>query len=210
MSDILYLGSCSQIRQKLLKDAGLRYEVLEHKSSEDLKKGDLSFHDYVRELACHKMEHIYMEHVVLTKENSSKEMFVCTADTLMMTTKSKTILGKPKDKDDAKRMLRMEREEPIDVTTGCCVEHKIFENEKWITKQKKSFAVSTIIEFCVPEEKLDFYFDNAPFALSACGAGIIEGAGALFLKRIEGSYSSVLGLPLFELLEVLDDMGFVF
>jgi len=203
--DILYLGSQSKPRQKLLELAGIDYKVLGHKSDEcsvDLKD---DFKDYVLSIAKDKMDNI-----IFPLGKQDEKNFVLTADTLVKTEKTNQILGKPKDIQDAKRMLRLLQKESALVITGCCLEKKVFKNGEWITKDKNYWTTKTIVEFCVDEDKLDWYLQKMPQALNACCAGIIEEYGQGFLKSVNGSYTSVLGLSLYELRQALKKMGFRF
>ena len=204
MADFLYLGSQSQTRQKMLRDAKIPFKVLLHKSDEDIFKGT-DFHRYVKEIASHKMELL-----VLPEAVNSAGIYVLTADTLVRAMKTKEILGKPKDRADAERMLRLECEEPVEVVTGCCLEYKEFAGEEWRTKERELWATGTEISFCVPPEFYESYFNEAPLALYAAGSATIEGPGMLFSRYVNGCYNSVLGLPMFELREKLEKMKFQF
>ena len=205
MKHTLYIGSQSPSRQKLLEQAGIPYKVLQHNSDECLVRGDLSFDDYVLAIAREKMAHVQLPS---REEAGSDEIFVLTADSLSMTQDSKEVLGKPDGVEDAKRMLRLHREQPTIVTTACCLEKKVWDGGAWKTDVKKEWCVSSTIEFIVQEDEIDGYLEKLPMALHACGAGIIEGYGHNFVKSITGSFSAVLGLPMYELRRVLRELGF--
>lgn len=201
--DILYLGSQSNSRQKLLRIAGILYKVLEHKSDECGIDLELDFNDYVLEIAKHKMRHLTFP----LELEKSEYIFVLTADTLTRTLNTKQILGKPKDKNDAIKMIEILNKEPIEVITGCCLEKKFYDN-KWKTEVKKYWTTKSIVEFCVEKENLDLYLKKVPLALKACSAGVVEDFGLNFFKNIQGSYTNVIGLPLFELRQNLKNIGF--
>ena len=204
--DILYLGSQSKSRQKLLTEVGLPYKVLDHKSDESLSSQGIRFFDYVLALAKHKMDHVvFPEYSVGTKEN----IFILTADSLSEIRSSGQILGKPKDRQDAIRMIRLVQEEPVVVATGCCLEKRAVVEGRWVLKQSQSWVTSAEIEFFVDEDCIDLYLKRMPEVLFSCGAENIEGFGQLFFKSIKGSYSAVIGLPLFELRQALLSMNFV-
>ena len=205
----LYLGSQSKMRQHLLELAQIPYTVLKQTSDECSVNLTGSFDKYVLAIAQEKMAHVVIPEELQTKNLRSKNsIFVLTADTLMRLQKSKTILGKPNDKTDAKRMLRLMREEPIELVTGCCLEQKKCTDNVWQTVAQKHWTTPVTLEFCVADEEIDLYFEKMPHALAACGAGIIEDFGMNFLKRIDGSFTAILGLPLFELRLKLKEMGF--
>ncbi len=206
--DILYLGSQSQPRQNLLKLADIKFKVLEHKSAESVVEPSDDFEKYVIAIACDKMQHLQFPEVSQIKE---KRIFVLTADTLIKTVRTNQILGKPRDLEHAKEMLRILRDQPIDVFTGCCLQlMKQSGRTHWEIEKRQCWATGAQVEFSIDEESFDFYFGKEPWALHACGGGVIEGVGQAFLKSINGSYTSVLGLPLFELRQGLKRLGFKF
>ena len=203
--DVLYLGSKSRSRRELLQIAEIDHKILEHKSDEcgiDIKHG---FTNYVLSIAQEKMEHLDLPS---SQEINSDYIFVLTADTMAKSTKSNQILGKPKDKDDAIKMLKILCDETVDVVTGCCLEKKVWKNGKWELQAKEHWTTNAIVEFCVEPESLEKYFEKMPNALNACTGGIIEGFGSCFLKSVNGSYTTVLGLPLYEVRQKLKKMGF--
>jgi Nucleotide-binding protein implicated in inhibition of septum formation len=193
--NILYLGSQSPSRQKLLKLAQIPFEVIQHTSDECGIAFTASFDEYVLAIAKHKMEHLKLP-------KTSKPIFVLTADTLVRV--NGNMLGKPHDITDAKHMLSLLRNNTAELVTGCCLEQK----ECGKTLKKKHWTTPAQIEFSVPEEHVEDYFKQLPQALHACGAGIVEGFGLNYLKQLNGSFTSVLGLPLFELHEALKELKF--
>ena len=204
MKHTLYIGSQSPSRQNLLKQADIPFKVLSHDSDECVVRGNSSFDDYVLAIAREKMVHVQLP---TREEAGTDEIFVLTADSLSMTQGTKEVLGKPEDRDDAVRMLRLHREQPTIVTTACVLEKKVWDGG-WKTEVKKEWCVSSNIEFIVDEEYIDSYLEKLPMALYACGAGIIEGYGHNFVKSITGSFSAVLGLPMYELRQVLRELEF--
>jgi len=215
--DTLYLGSQSQPRQNLLKLAGIDFKVLEHKSSECVVEPSDDFEKYVIAIALDKMQCLQFPEASQIKEN---KIFVLTADTLIKTDKTNQVLGKPKDLEDAKQMLRSIREQSVTVLTGCCLQvmtksvqpqdasHQ--NTTHWAIEKRECWATGAKVEFCIDEQNLDFYLENEPMALHACGGGVIERVGQVFLKSVNGSYTTILGLPLFELRQKLHDLNFKF
>lgn len=157
--DIIYLGSQSQSRQALLREAGFVFELLGHHSNEDIERGDLSFSEYVMKIAQHKMENVI---VPIPSEKTQEYLFVVTADTLVRAAQQNSEFGKPKNLDDAKRMLRQIRQEPVEVVTGCCVEKKVFVNGVWVTEKTVSWAQTAVVEFIVEDIWFDWYFEHMP------------------------------------------------
>ena len=127
------------------------------------------------------------------KPEMSDKTLLITADTIVWL--NGKVFGKPKDKDDAKNMLRTLSGNIHTVITGVC-----------ITTQEKqiSFAVSTDVSFAtLDEEEIDFYVENyAP--LDKAGAyGIQEWIGFVGVNGINGSYFNVMGLPIHRLYQEL-------
>lgn len=204
--DILYLASQSFSRRELLNYSGIKYETIEHSSDEIVALREHDFHGYVLSIAQHKMDAV----ILPAPQEDGDVCFVLTADSLVFTPQSKHILGKPVDRADASRMLALMRTEPVEVVTACCLHKKIVRAGVWEVAEELSWTTSAEIEFYVDQDLEDWYFAQMPRALQACGAGIIEGFGSNFLKSVNGSYTAVQGLPLFELRQALKKFGFRF
>ncbi len=204
MKNVLYLASQSTSRQKLLATSGIPFQIVSHMSDEcSMPRGE-SFQNYVTAIAQDKVKNVVLPDNAVHHE----QLFVLTADTLVRICDTDSILGKPENREDAKRMVRLMRDTKVEVVTGCCLERKKRIDDSWQTDVQRSFTTSSHIEFCVSEKQLDWFIDNEPASLLACGAAVIEGHGQNFLKSIEGSYSSVMGLPLFELRQELNKLSF--
>ena len=203
--DILYLASESKNRQRLLKEVDINFKSISHGADENVVRLKDSFDSYVLDIAKEKMKYIN-----LFKGQEGQTVFVLTADTLVYTHNSKIILGKPKDIDDAKRMLRLLRKDKGEVVTGCCLEKRVYKNNIWQNESGNYWTTVSFVEFIVNEDELDLYFKKLPQSLRSSSGGIIEGYGQRFCKSIEGSYSNIIGLPIFELIQVLKRMNFKF
>ena len=108
------------------------------------------------------------------------------------------ILGKPRDKDDAVRMLRALSGRVHTVVTGCAV----CQGGSRIT-----FSESTRVEFYPlgDREILEYIGTGEPF--DKAGAYGIQGRGCVLVKRIEGDFFNVMGLPVARLKRELEAMG---
>jgi len=205
--DVLYLGSQSLHRKKMLDESNFSCTVLAHRSNEQVVQDGLSFSEYVQAIALHKMDHVELPEV---SSVSTDYMFVLTADSLVKTSQTNHILGKPKDKEDAKRMLRLMRTEPAEVATACCLHRMIKQENKWVVEQQAAWVTSALVELVIDEQNLERYFTYAPAYATSCGGGVIEGFGQQYVKSVTGSYTAVKGLPLYELRENLEAMNFKF
>lgn len=207
MSDILYLASQSPSRKSLLKIVGIQYKSIEHASDECGIDSPHDFQAHVLSIA-----HDKMRTTILPSHESvgADYLFALTADTLVRSATSLQIFGKPRDKDHARQMLQTLAEEQIEVVTGCCLEKMVFVQGGWQVEVAHHWTTTSFVEFVVEGDDVDFYFDRVPSALSVASSATIEGFGGYFLKSITGSYSSVQGLPLYELRKALKAMNFKF
>ncbi len=100
------------------------------------------------------------------------------------------ILGKPKDTDDARKMLKMLLGKTHKVITGCAIVKNGVVN---------SFSVTTDVEFYpLSEEEIENYINTSEPYDKAGGYGI-QGKASLFVKAIKGDYFNVVGFPIAEL-----------
>lgn len=152
-----------------------------------------------------------MNHLILpTAEKLQEKIYLITADTLIGIPDKKQIFKKPKDINNAKLMLTQIGAQPVNIQTGCCVAVKQWNGNNWNTLQQKTIVVGALVEFCVAADQMDNYFNYEPNALNACGASVVDSFGQSFFKSMNGSYSAILGLPLFEIRAILKEFGFVF
>lgn len=205
--DFLYLYSQSKSRQQLLKEAGIQFQVLEHGSSECGIEKPHDFQAHVLAIASDKLRHAQLPNLETVH---AEHLFVLTADTLIRTSKSLQILGKPQNRTHAEQMLQIIAQEPIEIVTGCCLERMTKTVSGWRMSHSHHWTTSSIAEFCVDPDRLELYFEKSPAALLACGACVIEGPGQSFLKSFSGSYSGAMGIPLYELCQALKTMNFRF
>ena len=180
----LILASRSPRRRNLLAQAGIDFSVIP--SSFDENSVKLSAPDvYVRQLAESKARDISAQYPA---------SWVIGADTIVFI--DDTILGKPASKSEARTMLKSLSGKTHQVLTGYCVccqgSDRFF-----------SDAVKTDVRFKkLTEKEIDWYINSGePFGKA--GAYAIQGIGAFLVKRIDGSYTNVVGLPICEVVELL-------
>ena len=205
MQDTLYLCSQSQSRRKLLEQAGIKHKTVNHESSECGIEDRHNFSAHVLAIACDKLRHAQLPDPSTISE---EYIFVLTADTLIRTTQTLQIFGKPQNRNHAEQMLAIAAQEPIEIVTGCCLERMVKTEKGWEMSHYNHWTSHAQAEFCVDADRLDLYFEAAPCALYACGACVVEGIGQSFLKSFSGSYSGAIGIPLYELFQALKTMGF--
>lgn len=118
---------------------------------------------------------------------------VITADTVVVN--EGKVLGKPKDKDEAKMMLRSLSGHSHKVITGVTI---------MSTDKETTFSAETEVEFAsLTEDEIDFYVDHFNPVDKAGAYGIQEWIGCIGVKSIKGSFYNVMGLPLHRLFDEL-------
>lgn len=196
---ILYLGSTSTSRQMLLRLAGIPFIVALQSADESLCDWNLPLQKAVESIACYKMEH-----VLLPEGDENRICFVLTADTLTENSEGK-LEGKPIDRNDAITKLKNARK-GVCTGTAFCLERRVYKAGEWHCQTRTLRYAQARYVFNVPDDAIAFYLDNAPFIGS--GAIAIEGFGNQFLEYIDGSYSAVVGLPMYEVRVALLELGF--
>jgi len=180
----LILASRSPRRRDLLAQAGIEFSVIPSSFDENTVK--LCAPDvYVRQLAESKAGDISEQYPA---------SWVIGADTIVFI--DGTILGKPDSKSEARTMLKNLSGKTHQVLTGycvCCQRIDAFFSD----------AVKTDVRFKrLTEKEIDWYINSGePFGKA--GAYAIQGIGAFLVKRIDGSYTNVVGLPVCEVIELL-------
>jgi len=201
MKYTLFLASNSASRKLLLEQAHIPFKIISQNADESLCDLNRDLSIVVRELAQLKMHHAMLPQ----GKQEGDIIFVLTADTL---TKDQynTLHGKPSDRRDAIRILKLCRAGTM-IGTAFCLQKLCWKENEWhlmqtITEYEQAWCIMD-----VPDAFLDFYLDRIPF-LTISGAIDIAGIGDQFLKEIKGSYSAALGLPMFKVRESLYKLGF--
>lgn len=119
-----------------------------------------------------------------------------TADTVVVC--DKKILGKPKDKADAEKMLGLLSGRSHFVYTGVCVS----DSDKKISFQEKT----EVFFYPLSDSEINCYAESGE-PLDKAGAYGIQGKAALFVEKIDGDYLNVVGLPLARLSRTLAEFG---
>ena len=140
----------------------------------------------------------YVSRLAITKASAvdAPGKIILGADTTV--TVDNEVLGKPGDREDATRMLSMLSGRSHDVLTGVAVR---------CDDVVESCVVSTAVTFAkLSQRDISRYLDTEE-PWDKAGAYAIQGRGGVFVLRIEGSYSSVVGLPLVETKALMVNLG---
>ena len=199
--NILYFGSKSQPRKMLLEEAKIPFIVVEQDANETHCDWSLPLAQLVLSIALYKMQHV----ILPAGKTEGEICFVLTADT-MSHDKTGKIHGKPIDREDAIAKIKAARQGSF-LCTAFCLDKKIWRDGRWEIQQRIADIVSSEFLYLVDDEWMDYYLENTPY-LEVSGAIAVEKFGNQFLKTVNGSYSTIIGLPLFEVRKALDKLGF--
>ena len=180
----IILASSSPRRREFLKQLGIPFKIVVPRVEEQPEKGEEPGH-FAWRLAVDKARDV--------ASRVPAKTIIIAADTIVVL--GKKILGKPKDAADAQRMLKMLSAREHEVITGVCV---------MSGKNKKSFVTSTDVVFKkLTKQEIDFYIGSGE-PMDKAGAYAIQGIGSFLVREIRGSYTNIVGLPVAELLDVLE------
>jgi septum formation protein len=177
---MLILASASPRRQELLRNAGIPFTVQAADIDETPLAGE-SPRDCAERLAREKAMVIF---------DSTPQQCVLGADTIVVA--DDVILGKPRDAEDAGRMLRLLSGRTHAVITGVClVGEKMAGGDLPVIIASETTQV-TMAEIS-DDEIRDYIATGEP--MDKAGAYAIQGIASRWIPRIEGDYSNVVGLP---------------
>jgi len=187
----LYLASKSPRRQQLLNQIGVRFTQIDIDVSEERLLQE-NAQDYVSRIALEKAR------AASRLPDLDKSIPILGSDTIVLL--DNKILGKPKDFNEAINMLSYLSGRTHRVLTAISVIH----DEAW------SCISETQVTFRdLSENEIEAYcFSDEPW--DKAGAYAIQGLASIFIKEIKGSYSGVMGLPVYETAQCLQKAGIVF
>jgi septum formation protein len=188
LSEQLILASASPRRRELLNSVGLRFKIIPAHINEAYIKGE-NPNQHVRRLSCDKAIFIAGKY---------PGAWVLGADTIVVI--DKLVLGKPKNKAQAREMLEKLSGRIHKVYTGFTIARKAAD----ICRTK---VIQSSVQFkTLGKEELKWYTAcKEPY--DKAGGYAVQGKGAYFIQSIRGSYTNVIGLPLSEVLEELKILG---
>jgi septum formation protein len=197
LNRMIVLASASPRRWELLRNAGIPFAAQPADIDESLLAGE-SPRACVERLARGKALAVFQ---------SRPRDYVLGADTIVVV--DETILGKPRDRDDAARMLRMLSGRRHEVITGVCVVGPVFSGQCSVASNGDALTASetTLVTFCElsDEEIRDYVATGEP--MDKAGAYGIQGIASRWILRIEGDYSNVVGLPVALVYRMLRERG---
>ena len=184
----MILASNSQRRQEILKDAGFNFTVITADIEEISDKKNIT--EKILDIAEKKLESI-------AKNNINE--FILAADTVVEL--DKNIFGKPKDREEAFKFLKLLSGKIHRVITAY-----VFKN---ISKNIliREVVISEVKFFDLDDETINWYLDTGePF--DKAGAYGIQGYGRVLVEKIDGDYYSIMGFPISNFLKNLRKIGY--
>ena len=184
----MILASNSQRRQEILKDAGFNFTVITADIEEISDKENVI--ERILDIAEKKLEQI-------AKNNVNE--FILAADTVVEL--DKNIFGKPKDREEAFKFLKLLSGKIHRVITAY-----VFKN---ISKNIliREVVISEVKFFDLDDETINWYLDTGePF--DKAGAYGIQGYGRVLVEKIDGDYYSIMGFPISNFLKNLRKIGY--
>ena len=183
----IILASKSPRRKEILQNLGVEFEIIVSEANEDSDEKDPA--RLVKELALRKGRAV-ADHVINERSFGKEDIFIISSDTVVATADGE-ILGKPKDIPDAVRMLGLLEGKIHFVHSGIAI-IKLSEDGD-ITEAADT--ESTAVEFLpMTKSEIDFYVTHEN-VLDKAGAYAIQGIASAWIKRIDGDYFNVVGLP---------------
>ncbi|MBR3443983.1 MAG: septum formation protein Maf [Bacteroidaceae bacterium] len=173
----IILASNSPRRRELLAGLGLDFEVRTLQGIDESWPSDLQGEDIPK--------HISAKKAAAYLPTLADEELLITADTIVYL--DHQVLGKPKDADEARAMLKRLNGRTHEVITGVTI----------ATQAKQTtFAVTSLVTFAdLTDEEIDHYVEHYKPFDKAGAYGIQEWIGYIGVTRLEGSYFNVMGLP---------------
>jgi len=185
----IYLASNSKARRALLRQLGVRFRVLPSRVKEKKSAKGSTYAQLVKLNALAKAKDV---------ASRVKGGLIIAADTIMVA--DKKIFGKPKNLADAKKMLKRISKVKQSVYTGVAV----IDKDK--ARQVVDYEKTSVFMDKLSDREIDTYFKEIS-PLDKAGSFDIQGKGALFIRKLNGCYYNVVGLPLKKLRSMLKKIG---
>ena len=189
----IYLASGSPRRREILENLGFTVHRLSADIDETPKEGEAAV-EYVRRMACEKNQAAVAQW--FAAYDQEPEFAVLTADTTVAD--GEAILGKPESEADAVDMLERLSGRTHQVLTAVCVYWQGVRYDVVQTSEVrfKTFTAEEIAAYVASGEPMD-----------KAGAYGIQGLGGVFVEHLQGSFTGVMGLPVYETAQLLKSLG---
>lgn len=183
----IILASGSPRRKELLKAITKDFEVIVSNSDEAFQEG-LTIEEQSKRIAYLKAKTVF--------DQIQGDRIVIGADTMVL--KDGTIYGKPKDKQEAYQMLSNLQSAMNEVITGVSV---LIEKDG-IQKEYSDYDIGKVYISSMNDREIQDWIDSGK-AMDKAGAYAIQEEFAKYIEKIEGSYATVVGLPIHKVYQVI-------
>ena len=184
----IILASASPRRKELLSQLGLDFTIAIPHVDEKTRQGEHP-EDFCRRIS--------MEKAAIIRQDYPDALIIA-ADTIVVI--DGKILGKPHEEKDARDYLTLLEGRTHEVYTGYTIMYK---------GENKTKVIRTRVHFRAMSEKEILWYIATGEPLDKAGAYAVQGIGSIFVDRLEGSYTNVIGLPLSDLYCDLKGFGIV-
>lgn len=203
MSQII-LASASPRCKALLEQIGMEFEICPAKGEEVITESRPDA--VVSELSRQKAEEVAAGVLTYNEQHpdlaTPQDILVIGADTVVAY--GDEILGKPKDEEDAKRMLTLLQGNTHSVYTGITL---VFIDKSGRTGEYCFFEKTDVTMYPMDEDEINRYIATGE-PMDKAGSYGIQGRCAIYIKQIEGDYNNVVGLPVARLYQELRRVGY--
>lgn len=201
MAPFIYLASQSPRRRQLLEQLGVAHELLLPNAAGDIaedaeaieleRAGELP-RDYVQRVTAAKLDAAVARHA---RRDLACAPILCSDTTVALGVR---ILGKPVDAEDAARILSQLSGQVHEVLTAVAVQHGV--------QRLQALSVSSVRFAPMTVAQIDAYVATGE-PMGKAGAYGVQGRAAAYIEEIRGSYSGIMGLPVFETAGLLRQLG---
>lgn len=184
----IILASASPRRREILSQMGVAHSLAEHSVDEVAQSGEAAI-DFVQRLALEKA-------LSVQSSNPHNALPILGSDTIVVC--GELILGKPVDQTDALRMLALlsgRRHQVFSAVAMC------YGERQQVVLSRSDVTFKSLSE----QECQRYWLSGEP--VGKAGAYAIQGLGGMFVSALTGSFSGVMGLPVFETAQLLNDFG---
>lgn len=199
----MILASASPRRKELLEQIGAEFVICPAKGEEVITETDPSA--VVMELSRQKAEEVASGVLTYNEQHADlatpQDILVIGADTVVAY--ENQILGKPKDEEDARRMLTMLSGKMHSVYTGVTF---VFIDKEGRTGEHCFFEKTDVCMYPLKEDEIERYIQSGD-PMDKAGSYGIQGRFAIHIKEIRGDYNNVVGLPVARLYQELQKLG---
>ena len=198
VNKFIYLASQSPRRRQLLEQLGVRHELLLPDADEDTEALEAVLHNEAPAAYVQRVTQLKLDAALtrLKHRGLPKAPVLCSDTTVAL---GRTIYGKPADAVDAMRMLTELSLKTHRVLTAVAI-GSVRKREQSLSESRVTFAEIS------PRQLQTYVASGEP--MGKAGAYAVQGRAAAFISRIDGSYSGIMGLPLYETAQLLRSFGF--